>query len=158
MISWSESDETWFEIPLVWYLKITLILINLILATDDIIIWHCFGIKIWAWITLDLFVQMTLLILNTFLVTSSFGHVLFLTTWHKASLNIKRDFSFVLVPRHSYYYLCRVYLNSHIWLSILVIKILIFNQTCFAWNVSVNFRLNKYDSHKKIADCFGNYL
>ena len=82
----------------------TLVLINLTLATDEIIICYCFGIEIGTWITLELVIQMTLLMLNIFLVTSSFGHVLFLITRYKASLNIKqRDFSYVTVPRHSCY-------------------------------------------------------
>ena len=74
LISWSEFEETWFETPLVWYLKMTLILMNLTLTNEDIIIWYCFGIEIWAWITLDLVVQMTLLILST-LSCDVFGHV-----------------------------------------------------------------------------------
>ena len=91
-------------------------------------------------------------------MTPSFSHVIFLITWYTASLNIKRDFSFVLVLRYSCYKLERVYLNSHIWLSILAIESTIFYHICFPWNVSVNFRLNKCDSHTKISDYFGSYL
>ena len=50
-----------------------------------------------------------------------------------------------------------MYLNSFIWLSIFTIESLIFNQTCFPF-VSLNFRLNKCDSHTKISDYSGNYL
>ena len=39
----------------------TLVLVNLTLATDDIIIWYCFGIETRTWITLDLVDQMNLL-------------------------------------------------------------------------------------------------
>ena len=39
MALWSEFDETWLETLLIWYRKINLVLINLTLATDDIIIW-----------------------------------------------------------------------------------------------------------------------
>ena len=46
-----------FDVFGIWYLKLTLVLINLNLATDDIIIWYCFGIEIRAWITHDLVVQ-----------------------------------------------------------------------------------------------------
>ena len=42
--------------------KMTLVLINLTLATDGIIIWYCFGIEIRTWIILELVVQMTLLL------------------------------------------------------------------------------------------------
>ena len=104
--------------------------------------WHYRLALFWYWnldmntVTLDLAVQMTLLILNTFLVTSSFGHVLFLTTWYKTGLNIKRDFSFVIVPRHSCSYLWRVYLSSRLTLDL----------------------ISKCDLHTKISDYFGNCL
>ena len=39
----------------------TLVLVNLTLATDDIIICYCFGIETRTWITLDLVDQMNLL-------------------------------------------------------------------------------------------------
>ena len=42
----------------------------LTLATDDIIIWYCFGVEIWIWITLDLVV----LFLWNF-VNGSFGMI-----------------------------------------------------------------------------------
>ena len=47
----------------------TLVLISLTLTTDDIIICYCFGIEIRALKSLDLVVQMTLLISNAFPVT-----------------------------------------------------------------------------------------
>ena len=72
----------------------------------------------------------------------------FLITWYRASLNIKREAWFLI----------GVYLNNHIWLSILAIESLIFRQTFFPWNVSVNFRLNKCHSHTKMPDYFGSYL
>ena len=72
----------------------------------------------------------------------------FLITWYRASLHIKREAWFLI----------GVYLNNHIWLSILAIESLIFRQTFFPWNVSVNFRINKCHSHTKMPDYFGSYL
>ena len=46
---------------------------NLTLATENIIIRFCFGIRIWRWRTVDLVVQMTLLILNTLIF---FNHLI----------------------------------------------------------------------------------
>ena len=88
---------------------------------------------------------------------SSFGHVLFLITWYNDSTNIKRGFSFVLVPRHRCSKLQRVHLNSHVWLSILPIESLIFKHAFFPWSVLFNFTLNKCHSHTKISDYFGSY-
>ena len=50
----SEFDETWFETPLIQKNDLGF---SKTLATDDIIIWCCFGIEIRTWITLDLVVQ-----------------------------------------------------------------------------------------------------
>ena len=44
-----------------------------------------------------------------------------------------------------------MYVNSHIWLSILAIESLIYNQTCFPWHV-----IRKL--YTKISDYFGNHL
>ena len=49
--------RTWIETSLLWYLKTTLVLINLTLVTEDIMTWYCFSIEIQTWITLDSVIQ-----------------------------------------------------------------------------------------------------
>ena len=44
LLLWPKFDETWFETPSVW-------------DAFNIIIWYCFGIEIWTWITLALVPQ-----------------------------------------------------------------------------------------------------
>ena len=51
-----------------------------------------------------------------------------------------------------------MYVSSHIWLSILAIESLIYNQTCVPWHVSVNFSVKKCKLYAKISDYFGNHL
>ena len=85
-------------------------------------------------------------------MTSSFGYVLFLITWYKASLKIKRDFSFVIVPLHSCF-------KESIWTVISHLVSWLWKVSFLTWVFSLkSFGLNKCDSHKKMSDYFESYL